>query len=108
MISLGQAALFGQELLAYRDTESMARRKVRFFDHFASERLPVGMFTDDMIRAGEEGLIWTEENIAAYSKDPIGFIKEYLDDETARPNMSVKLRKGAEDIAAYLATFSSE
>lgn len=75
---------------------------------YGSERLPVGMFTDDMIRAGEEGLIWTEENIAAYSQDPIGFIKEYLDDETARPNMSVKLRKGAEDIAAYLATFSSE
>ncbi|AXT27809.1 cytochrome C [Ruegeria sp. AD91A] len=75
---------------------------------YGSERLPIGMFTDDMIRAGEEGLIWTEENIAAYSKDPIGFIKEYLDDETARPNMSVKLKKGAEDIAAYLATFSSE
>lgn len=71
-----------------------------------SERLPVGMFTDDMIRAGQEGLVWTEENIATYSKNPIGFIQEYLDDETARPNMSVKLKKGAEDIAAYLATFS--
>ncbi|NOD63975.1 MULTISPECIES: cytochrome c family protein [unclassified Ruegeria] len=73
---------------------------------YGSERLPIGMFTDDMIRAGEEGLVWTEENIAAYSKDPIGFIKDYLDDDTARPNMSVKLKKGAEDIAAYLATFS--
>ncbi|WP_170755128.1 c-type cytochrome [Ruegeria lacuscaerulensis] len=71
-----------------------------------SERLPIGMFTDDMILAGQEGLIWTEDNIAAYSKDPIRFIKDYLDDETARPNMSVKLKKGAEDIAAYLATFS--
>ncbi|WP_171234715.1 cytochrome c family protein [Ruegeria sp. HKCCA6837] len=73
---------------------------------YGSERLPIGMFTDDMIRAGEEGLVWTEDNIAAYSKDPIGFIKDYLDDDTARPNMSVKLKKGAEDIAAYLATFS--
>ncbi len=71
-----------------------------------SERLPIGMFTDDMIRAGEQGLVWTEENIAVYSKDPIGFIQEFLQDDTARPNMSVKLRKGAEDIAAYLATFS--
>ncbi|GAA6160650.1 cytochrome c2 [Ruegeria sp. HU-ET01832] len=71
-----------------------------------SERLPIGMFTDDMIRAGQEGLVWTEDSIAAYSKDPIRFIKDYLDDETARPNMSVKLKKGAEDIAAYLATFS--
>ncbi len=72
-----------------------------------SERLPIGMFTDDMIRAGQEGLEWTEENIAAYSQDPIGFIKDYLDDDTARPNMSVKLKKGADDIAAYLATFSA-
>jgi cytochrome c len=74
---------------------------------YGSERLPVGMFTDDMIRAGEEGLVWTQENIAAYSQDPIGFIQEYLNDETARPNMSVKLKKGAGDIAAYLATFSA-
>ena len=72
-----------------------------------SERLPIGLFTDDMIRAGQEGLVWTEDNIAAYSKDPIRFIKDYLDDETARPNMSVQLKKGAEDIAAYLATFSN-
>lgn len=72
---------------------------------YGSERLPIGMFTDDMIRAGDEGLVWTEENIIAYTKDPIGFIKDYLDDEKARPNMSVKLKKGAEDIVAYLATF---
>ncbi|WP_377192075.1 c-type cytochrome [Ruegeria meonggei] len=70
-----------------------------------SVRLPVGMFTDDMIRAGQEGLIWTQENIASYSKNPIEFIQVYLDDDTARPNMSVKLKKGSADIAAYLATF---
>ncbi len=75
---------------------------------YGSERLPIGMFTDDMIRAGEEGLVWTQENIAAYSEDPIGFIREFLNDETARPNMSVKLRKGADDIAAYLATFNAQ
>ena len=75
---------------------------------YGSERLPIGMFTDDMIRAGDEGLVWTEENIAAYSENPIVFIQEYLDDESARPNMSVKLKKGADDVAAYLATFSDE
>lgn len=72
-----------------------------------SERLPIGMFTDDMIRAGQEGLVWTQENIAVYSRDPITFIQDYLGDESARPNMSIKLKKGAEDIAAYLATFST-
>ncbi|MEO1107401.1 MAG: cytochrome C [Pseudomonadota bacterium] len=72
---------------------------------YGSERLPIGMFTDDMIRAGEEGLVWTETNLIAYMQDPISFIKEYLNDDSARPNMSVKLKKGAEDITAYLATF---
>ncbi|CUH49791.1 c-type cytochrome [Ruegeria atlantica] len=71
-----------------------------------SERLPIGMFTDDIIRAGQKGLVWTQENIATYSNNPIAFIQEYLDDETARPNMSVKLKKGGDDIAAYLATFN--
>lgn len=71
-----------------------------------SERLPIGMFTDDMIRAGENGLVWTQENIAAYARDPIGFIQDFLNDDTARPNMSVKIKEGTEDIAAYLATFS--
>lgn len=71
-----------------------------------SERLPIGMFTDDMIRAGEEGLVWTTENLIEYTADPIGFIRTFLSDPKARPNMSVKLRKGADDIVAYIATFS--
>ena len=71
-----------------------------------SERLPIGMFTDDMIRAGQQGLVWTPENIAAYAHDPIEFIRKFLGDDTARPNMSVKLKSGADDITAYLATFT--
>ncbi|TMV05558.1 cytochrome C [Ruegeria sediminis] len=73
-----------------------------------SERLPIGLFTDDMIRAGQQGLVWTEENIAAYSEDPIAFIRAFLGDDTARPNMTTKLKEGAPDIAAYLATFSAQ
>lgn len=71
-----------------------------------SERLPIGMFTDDMIRAGEQGLVWTSENLIEYAKDPIGFIRVFLNDPKARPNMSVKLRKGADDIVAFIATYS--
>ncbi|WP_133485062.1 hypothetical protein [Aliiroseovarius marinus] len=59
-----------------------------------------------MIRAGDEGLVWTIENLTEYTKDPIGFIRTFLDDPKARPNMAVKLRKGADDIVAYIATFS--
>ncbi len=69
-------------------------------------RLPVGMFTDSMKEAGAAGLIWTEENLAEFIKNPIGFVREYTGDETSRVNMSVRFPRGGEDIAAYLATFS--
>jgi len=48
---------------------------------------------------GEEGLVWDEENIVEYMKDPAEFIG-------GRSKMTFKLRKGGEDVAAYLATFS--
>ena len=48
---------------------------------------------------GEEGLVWDQENIVEYMKDPAEFIG-------GRSKMTFKLRKGGEDVAAYLATFS--
>ncbi len=56
-------------------------------------RLPIGMIIEDMIRAVDAGLV--------------SFIRTFLDDESARPNMSVMLKKGAANIAAYLATFGN-
>ncbi len=65
-------------------------------------------FGDSMIAAGEAGLVWDEENIAEYVADPTGFLRAYLNDDTARAKMTFKLRSGGEDVAAYLATFSAE
>ncbi|HBS49156.1 MAG TPA: cytochrome C [Rhodobacteraceae bacterium] len=65
-------------------------------------------YSDDLVAAGEAGLVWDEENIAAYMEDPRGFIREYLDDSSARSTMTFKMRRNSADVAAYLATFSEE
>ncbi|MFS4581441.1 c-type cytochrome [Phaeobacter sp. C3_T13_0] len=57
----------------------------------------------DMVAAGEQGLVWDAESFTAYTADPKGFLREYLDNPKAKSKMSFRLKKGAEDIYAFLA-----
>ncbi len=59
-------------------------------------------YGDSLVAAGEAGLVWDEETFVAYVQDPKGFLAEYLDDSGARSKMSYRLRKGMEDVYAYL------
>ena len=61
-----------------------------------------------LVEAGEKGLVWDAENLVAYSADPKAFLKEYLDDGAAKSKMSFKLKKGGEDVAAYLESVVAE
>lgn len=61
-------------------------------------------YGESLAAAGEAGLVWDEENLAIYVQDPKAFLVEYNDDPKARSSMSFKLAKGAEDVAAYLAS----
>ena len=63
-------------------------------------------YGDDLVAAGEAGLVWDEETLVAYMTDPKAFLQETLGDDGAKSKMTYKLRKGGEDVAAYLATFS--
>ena len=63
-------------------------------------------YSKSMIAAREAGLVWDEDNLAAYLQDPSKFLKEYLDDSGAKSKMSLKLRKGMEDVIAYLGSFA--
>ena len=56
-------------------------------------------YSDGLAAKAEEGEVWTEENLAEYVTDPSDFLG-------SRSKMTYKLRKGSEDVAAYLATFS--
>lgn len=60
-------------------------------------------YGDDLVAAGEAGLVWDETNFVEYVQDPRGFLRTYLDDSGAKSKMSFKLKKGGEDIYAFLA-----
>ena len=57
-----------------------------------------------LVAAGESGLVWTEESLAAFVADPKGYLKEATGDSKAKSKMTFKLKKGGADVAAYLAS----
>ena len=61
-------------------------------------------YGDDLVAAGEAGLVWDATNLVDYLQDPRKFLQTYLDDNGARSNMAYRLPRGAEDVIAYLAS----
>ena len=55
-----------------------------------------------LAQAAEAGFVWTEESVAAYAADPKAWLADNGFD--AKSKMSFKLKKGGEDVAAYLAS----
>jgi cytochrome c len=56
------------------------------------------------VAAGADGTKWDEAMIAAYVVDPSKWLQEKTGDATAKSKMALKLPKGGEDVAAYLAS----
>lgn len=54
--------------------------------------------------AGAAGLIWTEEAINEFVQDPSAYLE--ANGGSGRSKMSFKLKKGGEDVAAYLASIT--
>ncbi|WP_050605146.1 cytochrome c family protein [Ruegeria sp. 6PALISEP08] len=65
-------------------------------------------YGDSIVAAGEKGLVWDEATFVEYSQDPKAFLKSYLDDTAAKSKMTFKLKKGAEDVYAYIVSVSGE
>ncbi len=63
-------------------------------------------YGNDLVAAGESGLVWTEENLVAYTADPKAFLREFTGNPKAKTKMSFKLKKGGEDIFAFLTSVS--
>ena len=61
-------------------------------------------YSKDLIAAGEAGLVWDEALLAEWTMDPKKFLQTYLDSKKAKSKISFKLKKGGEDVAAYLAS----
>jgi cytochrome c len=62
-------------------------------------------YSSDLVDAGANGLVWTEESIVAYVADPTAFLRDVTGNGSARSKMTFKM-KGGEDVAAYLASVS--
>ncbi|WP_209835180.1 cytochrome C [Ruegeria sp. HKCCE3926] len=65
-------------------------------------------YGDSIVAAGEKGLVWDETTFVEYAQDPKAFLKTYLDDTSAKSKMTFKLKKGGEDVYAYIASVSGE
>lgn len=65
-------------------------------------------YGDSLAAAGEAGIVWDEENLAAYITDPKAWLQEVLGEDKVKSKMTYKHRKGAEDMAAYLASVSPD
>jgi cytochrome c len=65
-------------------------------------------YSEVMEEAGEKGLVWSEETLVSYLPDPSKFLEEFSGDATGKSKMTFKLTKGAEDMAAYLASVAAQ
>jgi Cytochrome c2 len=61
-----------------------------------------------IVELGEAGAVWDQESFVAYVQDPTGYLREALDNRRARGKMAYKVKKeeDAQDLYAFLATFS--
>ena len=59
-------------------------------------------------QAGDKGLVWNEETLLDYVKDPKKFLRAYLDDPNAKSRMAVKFPEEADrqNVIAYLKSLS--
>ncbi len=63
-----------------------------------------------IVAAGENGLVWDEEQIFAYIENPKQYLRDYLSDKKAKSKMSFRLKKEEDrrNVIAYLKTFSPD
>lgn len=63
-----------------------------------------------IVEAGEQGLVWDEENLVPYLINPQDFLRETLDDRRARSGMTHRVRSEdmAHDLVAFLAQFGAQ
>ena len=72
----------------------------------AAASVPKYKYSVGLKAAGKKGLIWDEDNLKKYLKNPTAFLKEYLGVKSVRNKMKNKFRKESlrDNIIAYLKT----
>ncbi len=67
-------------------------------------------YSSSLKQAGEDGLVWSDEQIFEWINGPSDFLKEHLDDPSASSKMFLELDdpQMRSDIISYLQTFSEQ
>lgn len=65
-------------------------------------------YGDGILELAAMGYVWTQEDLATYTKNPSKFLAETSGNKRARSNMAFKLTKDSEaaDVAAYLVSLA--
>jgi len=66
-----------------------------------------GKYDETMIKLGEEGLIWTPENLAAYIPNAKDFLSE-KSGEKAKTQMTPQKLKDVTDVIAFLSQYGAQ
>ncbi len=61
-------------------------------------------YSDVMLESGKNGLIWDEATLTEYLPDPTAFLEQHSGGAKGKSKMTFKLKKGGDDVAAYLAS----
>ncbi|MEM1361725.1 MAG: c-type cytochrome [Pseudomonadota bacterium] len=63
-----------------------------------------------MVAAGEQGLVWNEEDFVGYVADPTAYLREFTGDSKGRGKMNFKITKPEEaaNLWAYLVSVAPE
>ena len=56
----------------------------------------------ELVKLGEDGVVWDFDNFTAWVEDPSAWLKDKTGDSGAKSKMAFKLKKGGDDIFAYL------
>ncbi|MFD1883671.1 c-type cytochrome [Paracoccus pacificus] len=60
-------------------------------------------YSDALVKLGEAGEVWNQEDLMAYMTDPNKYTEEKLGDPKLKTKMTFKLNKNQADVAAFLA-----
>ena len=56
----------------------------------------------ELVKLGEDGVVWDFDNFTAWVEAPSAWLKDKTGDSGAKSKMAFKLKKGGDDIFAYL------
>ncbi len=59
-------------------------------------------YSPSMQAAADAGLVWDEESFVAYVTNPTAFLRDFLNDPSARGSMGWQMRSNQADMFAYL------